>query len=292
MKVLVTGAGGQLGTDLCKLLRKQSHEVIAPGLDELDFLKPESITSQVKCHQADWIINCAAYTQVDQAEQDTDKAFAINRDAAAILAHTVQQTGGRLLHISTDFVFDGKQREPYKEDVTANPLCVYGQSKWQGERAVLEIDPEVLLLRTAWVYGVQGANFVKTILRLARERQVLKIVADQIGSPSWTQDISNALLVLIKREARGIFHYTNEGQASWYDFACAIVDEARIAGFKLVVEEVIPISTDEYPTLALRPKYSVLDKSKIRPLLDQPIPQWRTSLKKMLEELYACPDCL
>jgi dTDP-4-dehydrorhamnose reductase len=290
MKILVTGADGQLGTDLCELLRTQSHEVVAPGLDELDFLKPDTIIQQVEHHQPDWVINCAAYTQVDQAEQDADVAFAINRDAAATLARTVKENAGRLLHISTDFIFDGNQQAPYKEEAEAKPLCVYGQSKWEGERAVLEIDPGVLVVRTAWVYGVHGANFVKTILRLAGERQELKIVADQLGTPSWTQDIASVLLTLMNQQAHGIYHYTNEGQASWYEFACAIVDEARSAGFKLVVEEVLPIPAEEYPTPAERPKYSVLDKSKISPLLDQPIPQWRTSLKKMLEELHACHD--
>lgn len=291
MKILVTGANGQLGTDLCRRLREQSHEVITPGLEALDFLQPDSITEQVHRHRADWIINCAAYTQVDQAEQEPDKAYAINRDAAATLARAVTATGGRLLHISTDFIFDGQQRVPYEEAVVAHPLSVYGQSKWEGERAVLEIDPQALLVRTAWVYGVNGANFVKTILRLAAERPVLKIVADQTGTPSWTQDIASALQLLMGRDASGIYHYTNAGQATWYEFACAIVEEARLAGFELAVEEVVPITTAEYPVPAERPVYSVLDKSKISPLLDQPIPHWRDSLKKMLEELYACPDC-
>ncbi len=290
MKILVTGADGQLGTDLCGLLGRQSHEVIAPGLDVLDFLKPDTIIAQVKHHQPEWVINCAAYTQVDQAEQDADKAFAINRDAAATLARIVKETNGRLCHISTDFIFDGEQQIPYKEEAAAKPLGVYGQSKWEGERAVLERDPEALILRTAWVYGVHGANFVKTILRLAGERQELKIVADQLGTPSWTQDIARVLITLINQKAHGIYHYTNEGQTSWYEFASAIVEEARLAGFKLVVETVLPITTEDYPTPAQRPKYSVLDKSKIRSLLEQPIPQWRTSLKKMLEELHACHD--
>lgn len=291
MKILVTGANGQLGTDLCRLLHKQSHEVIAPGLDVLDFLQPDSITAQVTRHRADWVMNCAAYTQVDQAEQEPDKAYAINRDAAATLARAVTTTGGRLLHVSTDFIFDGKQRIPYEEAVAAHPLNVYGQSKWEGERAVLDINPQTLVVRTAWVYGVNGANFVKTILRLAAERPVLKIVADQTGTPSWTQDIASVLLTLMDRDARGIYHYTNAGQVSWYEFACAIIDDARSAGFELAVEEVVPITTAEYPVPAERPAYSVLDKSKISSLLDQPIPHWRDSLKKMLEELHACPDC-
>lgn len=291
MKILVTGADGQLGTDLCRLLHQQAHEVLSPSLDELDFLRPDSIVEQVTCHRPDWVINCAAYTQVDQAEQDADRAFAINRDAAATLARSVRETGASLLHISTDFIFDGEQAVPYKEDAAAHPLSIYGQSKWEGERAILEIDPAALIVRTAWVYGVHGANFVKTILRLAAERPVLKIVADQVGTPSWTQDISSALLTLMHRQQTGIYHYTNAGQASWYEFACAIVDEARSAGFDLQVEDILPIPTEDYPVPAARPKYSVLDKSKISPLLGQPIPHWRTSLKKMLEELSACPDC-
>lgn len=292
MKILVTGADGQLGTDLCRMLAAHTHEVIAPGLDELDFLRPDTITGQVHRHQPDWVINCAAYTQVDLAEQESGPAFAINRDAPATLARATRAAGSRLLHISTDYIFSGEQTAPYRESAAGKPLGVYGQSKWEGECAVREIDPDVLLLRTAWVYGAHGANFVKTVLRLASERRELKIVADQTGSPSWTQDIARALLTLLHRDARGIYHYTNAGETTWYEFACAIVDTARAAGYELMVEQILPISTSEYPTAAARPAYSVLDTSKIQPLLDRPIPGWRDSLRAMLKELYACPDCL
>ena len=292
MKVLVTGADGQLGSDLCRLLETRGDEVIAPTLADMDFLQPDSIGKQVRAHQPDWLINCAAYTQVDLAEQEADKAFTINRDAAEAVTRATLEQGCRLLHVSTDFIFDGRQTAPYEEQAAGNPLSVYGDSKWQGEQAVLRHDPQALVLRTAWVYGVHGENFVKTMLRLAGDREELRVVADQRGTPSWTRDIAGAMLALMDQQATGVFHYTNEGEATWYEFACAIVDEAREAGFKLKVERMTPISTAEYPTAATRPAYSVLDKTRIKALLKQPIPHWRDSLRAMIKELAVCPDYL
>jgi dTDP-4-dehydrorhamnose reductase len=235
--------------------------------------------------KAEWVLNCAAYTQVDKAESDSAAAFAVNRDSARAVAEAVASYAGRLLHVSTDFVFDGTQSHPYREDDTPNPIGVYAQSKWEGEQAVRAVMHDALVLRTAWVHGAQGNNFVKTMLRLAAEREELRVVDDQIGSPSWVGDIADAAIALLQQDAHGCFHFTNEGVASWYDFAVAIVGEARTLGFPLKVQHVIPIPTSAYPTPARRPSYSVLDKQKIRTVLARPIPHWRESLVSMLREL-------
>ena len=285
MKVLVTGAAGQLGSELCGRLVRAGHEVVAFTRANADFTQPDHVRAVIAACKADWVINCAAYTQVDKAESDSATAFAVNRDSAHAVAEAVASYAGRLLHISTDFVFDGMQSHPYREDDTPNPLGVYAQSKWEGEQVVRAAMPDALILRTAWVHGAHGNNFVKTMLRLAAEREELRVVDDQIGSPSWTGDIADALLALVQQDARGCFHFTNEGVASWYDFAVAIVEEARTLGFPIKAQRITPIPTSAYPTPARRPAYSVLDKQKIRAVLARPIPHWRESLVSMLREL-------
>ncbi len=243
----MTGAAGQLGTELCKLLRSRGDEVFTPGLDTMNFLTPDSIGAQIKRDSPDWVINCAAYTQVDKAEKEADEAYLVNRDSAAALARAVSDSQGRLVHISTDYVFDGSQGRPYREDAEGRPINVYGQTKWEGEQAVRSIDDQALIIRTAWVYGVHGANFVRTILRLAQERTELRIVSDQIGTPSWTLDIASAVIELLDKQKRGTYHFTNEGVASWYDFALAIAEEASGLGFQLNLQRLLPIATHEYP---------------------------------------------
>jgi dTDP-4-dehydrorhamnose reductase len=285
MKLLVTGAGGQLGAELCRRLRAAGHEPIAFTHREADFTQHEALRATIRGQRADWVINCAAHTQVDKAESEADLAFAVNRDGARALAEAVAAYAGRLVHLSTDFIFDGTQSHPYREDDPANPLGVYGRSKWEGEQAVRAVLPEAVIVRTAWVHGAHGHNFVKTILRLAAEREELNIVDDQIGSPTWTGDIADALRALVEQDARGCYHFTNEGVASWYDFAVAIVAEAGALGFPLRVQRLRPIPTSAYPTPARRPAYSVLDKQKIRAVLGRPIPHWRESLIRMLQEL-------
>jgi dTDP-4-dehydrorhamnose reductase len=287
MKVAVTGAAGQLGTDLCRRLRAAGHEAVALARKDLDLAHPEQVRETISALAPDWVVNCAAYTQVDRAESEVEQAFAVNRDGARALAQAVARTNGRLLQVSTDFVFDGSQSHPYREEDAASPLGVYGRSKWEGEQAVLDRLPDALIVRTAWVHGAHGHNFVKTILRLASERERLTIVDDQVGSPSWTGDIAAALARLMEQQAAGIFHYTNEGVASWYDFAWAILEEAR--GLGLVVKncELVPIPTSAYPTPAKRPAYSVLSKEKIRACLGTAIPHWREGLQSMMRELKA-----
>ncbi|MEJ2643992.1 MAG: dTDP-4-dehydrorhamnose reductase [Gammaproteobacteria bacterium] len=290
MKVAVTGAGGQLGTDLVRMLREAGHGVAAFDRAALDIGNAEEVRSTLAAEAPDWVVNCAAYTNVDGAESDADAAFAINRDGAAHVAAAAAACGARLLHVSTDYIFDGDRSRPWQESDPASPLGVYGQSKWAGEEAVRAALPQAVILRTAWVYGAHGRNFVKTILRLAAERDSLSVIDDQVGCPSWTRDIGTAIGALMAAGAEGTYHFTNEGVASWYDFAAAIVEEGRARGFELRAR-VQPIPTEDYPLPAPRPAYSVLSKRKIRPLLAGPIPHWRVSLRAMLEELKACADC-
>jgi dTDP-4-dehydrorhamnose reductase len=285
VKVLVTGGDGQLGTELCLRLHAVGHEAVAFTQNDADFTAADALRAAIARARADWVVNCAAHTAVDKAESEPGLAYAVNRDGARAVAEAVSGYGGKLLHISTDFIFDGTQSHPYREDDAPNPLGVYGASKWAGEQAVCAALPEAAILRTAWVHGAHGHNFVKTMLRLAAERDELTVVDDQIGTPSWTGDIAEALVALIAADARGVYHFTNEGVASWYDFAVAILDEARVLGFPVKAQRVRPIPTAAYPTPARRPAYSVLDKQKIRALLGRPIPHWRASLITMLREL-------
>ncbi len=285
MKVLVTGAKGQLGKETVLALEAKGEIVIAIDREELDFSIPEQVAEGIANHRADWVINCAAYTQVDKAEEDRDLAFLVNRDSARAVAEGVQSTGGRLLHVSTDFIFGGDQSHPYKEEDAANPLGVYGQSKWEGEKAVQDVIPNALIVRTAWVYGVHGHNFVKTILRVAAERDELCVVDDQIGTPSWTADIFKAMWSLIQADATGTYNFSNEGVASWYDFAQEIVGQAKQLGMPVKVEQVKPIPTEAYPLPAKRPVYSVMNKVRIRSVLDYNIPHWRQSLSSMLGQI-------
>ena len=292
MRVLVTGASGQLGSEVARQFRRSGHEVIAPARRELDLSHPGQVAATAGDLQADWVINCAAYTQVDRAESEAQQAFIVNRDSPEQLAQAVAGYGGRMLQVSTDYIFDGAQRHPYLETDPPNPLGVYGRSKLEGEQAVQRVLPEAVVLRTAWVYGVRGHNFVKTMLRMAVAGKPLRVVSDQVGSPTWTTDIAVTIAGLVEREAAGTFNFTNAGETSWHGFASAILDEGAQAGFDIKTEKVVPIPTTDYPTPAARPAYSVLNTEKIRALLSAPIPGWRDSLKNMLQELYTCADCL
>ena len=291
MKILVTGVTGQLGGEVATAFKRLGHEVVATDRQTLDFLQPAQAAALVRSQQPDWVINCAAYTQVDKAESEPAAAFTVNRDTPAQLAQAVAEYGGRLLQVSTDFVFDGRQTRPYVEDDAPNPLGVYGRSKLEGEQAVLVALPTATLLRTAWVYGAHGHNFVKTMLRLAGEGRPLRVVSDQIGTPTWTSDIVTAITALVDRQVSGVFHFTAAGETSWHGFASAILEEASRIGFEIKTDSVEPIPTTDYPTPAARPAYSVLNTEKIKPLLSAPVPGWRDSLKNMLQELYTCADC-
>jgi len=291
MKVLVTGVTGQLGSEVAERFRQLGHEVIAADRHVLDFLQPAQTAAVIRGQQPDWVINCAAYTQVDKAESEPEQAFTINRDTPAQLAQAVAATGGRLLQLSTDFVFDGMQTRPYIEDDATNPLGVYGRSKLEGEQAVQRELQDAVILRTAWVYGVHGHNFVKTMLRLATAGTPLRVVSDQRGTPTWTSDIVAAIVALVDQQASGVFHFTAAGETSWHGFASAILEEAANAGFTIKTEKVEPIPATEYPTPATRPVYSVLNTDKISACLPFTIPAWRDSLKNMLQEYATCADC-
>jgi dTDP-4-dehydrorhamnose reductase len=291
MRILVTGSTGQLGSEVLRAFSGSGHELIAPARKELDLMNPDRVAERVRHIEADWVINCAAYTQVDRAESEQEQAFVINREGPARIAAAVAGYGGRLLHVSTDFVFDGRQSRPYREEDEARPLGVYGCSKWEGEQAVRAALPGAVILRTAWVYGVHGHNFVKTILRIARAGKPLKVVNDQLGSPTWARDIAGAIRTLVQNRARGTYHYTDAGSTSWHGFAAAIIAGAIEAGFMLKTTFVEAIPTSGYPTPARRPAYSVLDTRKIQSLLTAPIPHWRDSLERMLKELHSCADC-
>ena len=291
MKVLVTGASGQLGHEVVRVSSRLGHEIITPSLQDMDFMVPDQVAETVLACRADWVVNCAAFTQVDQAESEPEAAFTVNRDSAGHLAQAVAELDGRLVHISTDFVFDGRQSCPYQEDDLPNPLSVYGQSKLEGEQAVLKAMPAAIVLRTAWVYGAHGENFVKTMLRIAATGKPLRVVNDQTGTPTWAADLASVILPLFDCDAAGVLHYTNAGQTTWYGFAVAILEEAARLGFDIRTQAVHPVSTDEYPTPATRPAYSVLDTQKIQACLPVPVPEWRDSLKNMLKELYSCADC-
>jgi dTDP-4-dehydrorhamnose reductase len=285
MKFLVTGANGQLGRETVLGLQAKGADVVGIGRQQLDFSRPDLVADGIASHAADWVINCAAYTQVDRAEDDPETAFLVNRDSPGAVAEGVRRSGGRLLHLSTDFVFDGCQSHPYAEDDVCSPLGVYGQSKHEGEQAVHASLPQAIVLRTAWVYGLHGNNFMHTMLRLAAERDALTVVDDQIGAPSATDDIFNAMWALMQAEESGLFHFTNEGVASWYDFAHEIVTRAQQMGTPIGDCRVRPIPTKDFPTRARRPHYSVLDKQKIRRVLGYPIPHWTESLERTLRAL-------
>ncbi|MGL5082645.1 MAG: dTDP-4-dehydrorhamnose reductase [Microcoleaceae cyanobacterium] len=288
MQILLVGKDGQLGQELYPLLNVIGA-VKSVGRETLNLADLDTIPQLVEAVKPDVIVNAAAYTAVDKAESELELATAINGKAPALLAETAEKLGARLIHISTDYVFDGTQSHPYATTDLTHPLGAYGQSKLAGEQGIQATQANFAILRTAWVYGVGGkGNFVKTMLRLGAEREELRVVMDQVGSPTWTGDLAQAITQLIHRlnpETSGIYHYTNSGVCSWYDFAIAIFEEAQLLGFPLKIQRVLPITTAEYPTPARRPAYSVLSTTKISELLGETPPHWRQGLRKMLREL-------
>lgn len=278
-KILVTGAKGQLGREL--------QSIVGSGwcftdVDELDICSKEAVEAYVTSNHIDTIVNCAAYTNVDRAEDEPQEAECINSDAVALLAEVARRHNIRLIHISTDYVFGGTHYDtPISEDAEPQPLGVYGTTKLMGERAVAGSGCRHVIIRTAWLYSPYGKNFVSTILRLATERDTIRVVSDQIGSPTYAHDL--ALVIRDISEGRiaaeGLYHYTNEGVVSWYEFARAIVN---IAGLECKVEA---CTTAEYGAKAPRPAYSVLSKAKISSVLEDEIPQWRVSLERCIKRI-------
>lgn len=284
-RVLVIGADGQLGQTLVPVLRARGFEVVTPSYQQLDLTALDQIGDKLASFRPGWVVNCAAYTLVDEAESEPDLALRINRDAVGQLAQAVQGYGGRLLHLSTDYVFDGHHCQPYREGDPANPLSVYGRSKWEGEELARRYHPQVIIVRTAWLYGTTGRNFVKTMLRLACEKEYLRVVDDQVGTPTWTGSLSKALAELLEQALPGTFHYTDEGVASWYDLAVATIEEGRRLGFPVKTQRIEPVSTAAFSRPAPRPAFSVLSKAKIRSVLEFSIPHWRESLITVLRSL-------
>jgi dTDP-4-dehydrorhamnose reductase len=287
MVYLVTGAKGQLGQTVVSLLKQQDRPVCDFSHDQLDIGDYGQLSEIFINYRPKTVFNCAAYTQVDRAESESELAHRVNVQGSEYLAQLCAQHDAFLCHFSTDYVFDGKACLPYDEHTVPSPLGVYGQTKRLGEVAIETSKARYGILRTAWVYGIAGKNFVKTILRLAQEREVLCIVEDQIGSPTWTGDLAEAAIALVEGHTEsGIYHVTNSGVASWYDFALAICEEATLLGWNLRVSQVVPISTAEYPTSAKRPSYSVLARHKVEGVLGRKMTHWRVALRRMLKALW------
>jgi dTDP-4-dehydrorhamnose reductase len=287
-KVLLIGAKGQVGQEL-QVTLPYLGEVISIGREELDLTNSEKISQLIREIHPDYLVNAAAYTAVDKAETEPDLAYSINAIAPKIMAESAEKIKAKFLHISTDYVFDGRKNTPYLETDLTNPLGVYGQSKLRGEEEIKTVNSQAIILRTAWVYGSYGkSNFVKTMLRLGKEREELKVVVDQVGSPTWAKDIATAIthLLINVDNPPGIYNFTNSGVASWFDLTKAIFEEAKISGIPLKIQRVIPITTAEYPTPAVRPAYSVLSGQKISQQLGYIPPYWRDSLKAMLNQLF------
>lgn len=289
-KILLIGITGQVGQELQHTLTSLG-KVIGVDRKELDLTQLEQIKAKIAEIKPDIIVNAAAYTAVDKAETETDLAISINGNAPREIALAAQDLGAMVVHISTDYVFNGKNHTPYLETDVTDPLGAYGESKLLGEKGVRENCDRHIILRTAWVYGSRGhGNFVKTMLRLGEEREELKVVADQIGSPTWSYNIAEAITNLLTKAqtdstVNGTYHFSNSGVASWYDLAVATFAEAQKLGFPLKIQRVYPITTADYPTPAQRPAYSVLSKGKYTTVTEIYPPHWRESLRAMLAEL-------
>jgi dTDP-4-dehydrorhamnose reductase len=264
------------------------HQVVSRTHSELDILDEYSVARALSKEKADWVINAAAYTAVDLAEDLPALAHAVNDTAVASLARNAAQEGCRLLHLSTDFVFDGNSNRAYLTTDDTNPLSVYGTTKLGGERHVLDATASGIVLRTSWVYAAVGKNFVLTMLRVMREKNQISVVCDQIGAPTWAASAAAAIWGLIETEPKGgVYHWTDLGVASWYDFAVAIQDEALARGLLSRTIPITPVSTAAYPTKARRPAFSVLDSVATRASIDVPAHHWRHNLRVMLDEIRA-----
>ncbi|MBQ7042304.1 MAG: dTDP-4-dehydrorhamnose reductase [Muribaculaceae bacterium] len=283
MKILVTGANGQLGNEMKNVLEKECPGItLYTDIQELDLLDAQAVELFVLKNEITHIVNCAAYTAVDRAEEDKALCAAVNIDAVKNLANAADAVGAKIIHISTDYVFDGTAHRPYKESDKVNPMSQYGTTKRTGETALIALAPESIIIRTSWLYSPYGNNFVKTMIRLGKERSQLKVVCDQVGTPTYAKDLAKAIYVILMSHqwVEGIYHFSNEGACSWYDFTKSI---HRIAGIKTC--EVLPIPTEDYPTAATRPAYSILNKSKIKATYGLEIPYWEESLQECINRL-------
>ena len=286
MNILVTGCNGQLGTELQKIAASDTrNRWLFTDIDTLDICDREAVERCFAANQIEACVNCAAYTAVDKAEDEPELADKINAFAPQVLADTCLKHNALLVHISTDYVFGGDAKEPYKTDDAVNPQSAYGRTKAEGERLIRESGCKHFIIRTAWLYSATGKNFVRTMLALADSRDEINVVADQKGCPTWAYDLAVAIVSLLNQDdskaVSETFHFTNEGQTTWYDFTRAIME---IGGKRCKIN---PITSDQYPTKAKRPAYSVLDLSKIKAYAGIEIPEWKESLAKCIEELKA-----
>ena len=282
MNILITGCNGQLGNEI-QLLQAQyaQHTWLNTDVNELDITDKAAIERFVEANEIDGIVNCAAYTAVDKAESDPQLARKLNADAPAFLAEAVAKRGGWMVQVSTDYVFNGTKHTPYVETDEPCPNSIYGQTKLEGEQAVSKLCPNAMIIRTAWLYSEFGNNFVKTMIRLGREREQLGVIFDQVGTPTYAHDLATAIMTAIDKGIKpGVYHFSNEGVTSWYDFTKSI---HRLAGINTC--QVSPLHTAEYPTPACRPAYSVLDKTKIKDAYGIEIPHWEESLAKCIAKL-------
>ena len=279
MKVLVTGAKGQLGTDLMHELEKRGIEGIGVDVQEMDITDAKACRRVIKNSGADAVIHCAAYTAVDAAEDNVDLCRRINGEGTRNVAQACKEADVKLMYISTDYVFDGQGTRPWEPDDERHPLNVYGQTKYEGELAVEELSDKYFIVRIAWVFGVAGKNFIKTMLRLGKERGAVSVVDDQIGSPTYTYDLARLLVDMIQTDKYGRYHATNEGLCSWYEFAKEIF---RQAGMDVPVT---PVSSDQFPAKAARPSNSRLSKEKLSENGFERLPAWQDALGRFLKEI-------
>ena len=283
-KILITGANGQLGKELKKIVAAwPQFDCIFLSKEDLPIHHFEMLRHYFKTYQPQYLINCAAYTAVDRAEQEKDLAFQVNGEAVGVLAAACKENNCRFVHISTDYIFDGTATVPYKEIFPTHPVNTYGASKLEGEKQAMQLNPDSIIIRTSWVYSEFGKNFVKTMLKLLHEKEEISVVKDQLGSPTYAADLAEAVMQIISSPEwkPGIYHYSNEGIISWFDFAAAIKE---ITGASCKIK---PISTAQYPTPARRPMYSALDKTKISLAYGIDMKNWKVSLLKCLGELNA-----
>lgn len=283
MTILVTGGNGQLGRAMRLASAESRHRYIFTDIEELNIVSAKAIEAFFSREAIDVVVNCAAYTAVDLAEEEAPIADSINHRAVALLAEACKRHNATLIHISTDYIFSGEAQTPYTEDATPAPINAYGRTKWAGEQAVAESGCRAIILRTQWLYSEYGRNFLKTMLTLFASRDEVRVVADQMGTPTYAGDLAEAICDIIesdKCDKCGTYHYSNLGECSWYDFAAEI---AKVSGCDKC--KVTPCTTAEYPTKATRPQYSVLDKSKFMATFNIDIPEWSESLAKCIKRL-------
>ena len=274
MKVFVTGANGQLGYDVMKRLESEGSDCVGTDIESLDITNEKQVKKVISEYNPDVVIHCAAYTAVDKAEDEKELCYSVNVLGTKYIAQACKETDTKMLYISTDYVFDGEGDQPFEVTDKPNPINYYGQTKYEGELEVRNILEKYFIVRISWVFGINGNNFVKTMLKLGKEREEISVVADQIGSPTYTYDLAELLIEMIKTNKYGIYHATNEGYCSWYEFACEIFKQARID------IKVNPINTEDYPTKAIRPKNSRMNKNILNKL-----ESWESALNHYINHI-------